>query len=334
MKKIKGKPIFLAFGLIFTATLVLLFTFAIPIRMHVDVEDLQFVFRETITYEDIQASAQIDTDATILYLLFNDRTEGGLLLTLHIAEYLQPIESGFVIDIHDVSTNETISTILVHQNLSLLYIHTTAFNDDIYFEGGFSFEERIGVLVLDLDAGNDYYTADHSALGKTHILGGNGDDNFDVGHGNYTIDCGQGNDTFYHRYDTGTARGVDNMLIVSGGEDNDAFSLGGPVDNIIDGGNGDDTITGNTGNDTLLGKRGNDIINGGFGNDIINGGSGNDTINGGNGDDTLLGREGNDVIEGDYGNDVLWGGPGSDSLYGGPGADTLVPETGDAVRSS
>ena len=131
----------------------------------------------------------------------------------------------------------------------------------------------------------------------------------------------------------------DDDLIVNGGPDQDAFSLGTAGANLNADDDVDLTFTGveevqllGQGEDDTLSAASDGVVGAGFsGGLIVGGGAGNDSITGGptgdlliGGDDSdfLLGLGGVDTILGGEGGDLLRGGALSDDLDGGPGGDT------------
>ena len=188
-------------------------------------------------------------------------------------------------------------------------------------------------------------------INKSHIIGTDGDDTFDVGH--YSNDffnlslithflAGDGDDLM------GGSERSDNLW---GGLGNDEI-LGYAGNDKIYGEQGNDRIFGAVGNDTILGGSGDDIIAGfttsddvkqtlstgetdndhlygGSGNDKLYGGLGNDYLDGGANDDLLLGEEGNDKLWGGSGNDEIQGNEGNDEVMGGSGEDRLFGQAGD-----
>lgn len=127
------------------------------------------------------------------------------------------------------------------------------------------------------------------------VIGGAGNEFFDVGAGQDSVSAQEGNDSIRGR----------------GGDD------------VIFGGDGDDRIAGNRGKDLLFGDFGDDTIFGGKQDDTVNGGRGRDEIRGGNGDDSLRGESGNDILYGGSGDDQIDGGSNRDRLLGRNGDDTL-----------
>jgi Ca2+-binding RTX toxin-like protein len=121
------------------------------------------------------------------------------------------------------------------------------------------------------------------------ILGHEGNDILDSGHGSDDILGGSGDD------------------IIRGHKGDDRIS-GGHGDDVIFGGAEDDKIHGGTGADELHGGVDVDIVSGGHGDDTITGGTHGDYLYGGYGEDTISGDEGDDHIEGNEGMDTIFGG--------------------------
>ena len=132
----------------------------------------------------------------------------------------------------------------------------------------------------------------------------------------------------------------DDDLIVNGGPDQDAFSLGTAganldADDDVDltftgveevqllGQEEDDTLSASGDGVVGAGFSGGLIVGGGAGNDSITGGPTGDLLIGGDDSDFLLGLGGVDVILGGAGGDLLRGGALSDDLDGGTGSDTV-----------
>lgn len=107
------------------------------------------------------------------------------------------------------------------------------------------------------------------------------------------------------------------------GEGDTDFIRGGNKDDLLDGGGGADVILGFGGNDTIQGRSKDDSISGGNGNDKIYGGLGLDYIYGDKDNDQIYGEDGNDYLYGGVGNDFILGGPGNDEIDGGPGIDAI-----------
>lgn len=204
-------------------------------------------------------------------------------------------------------------------------------------------------------AGNDTLFGDTDPLNLNDVLnsswlagddlmiGGNGDDTYNVNSINdvVTEGPGQGTDTVVSQLVNYTlTSNVEKLVlqendrtgVIVGGVPVVLINLGPPT--ALDGtGNAlDNTITGNSNGNILNGLDGADTINGNGGNDWLLGGIGNDVLDGGVGDDTLSGDVGNDTLSGGDGADVFYGSTGSDSMIGGVGNDTFyVDAAGDVV---
>ena len=199
----------------------------------------------------------------------------------------------------------------------------------------FSYQAPDGSSIVVLADGRN---GDDTLIGTSDVaatlIGGNGDDSFDLsatelvisffGFGSL-IDAGHGDDSILGGAGHDTVFGGDGYDTIQGGFGNDQ----------LDGGNGQDKIDGEIGDDTITGGMGDDSISGGIGDDWMNGKSGRDTMTGGPGDDSLLGGGGNDVLYGDgdkpeteIGDDTLRGQSGHDTLAGGGGGDTLSGGSG------
>jgi Ca2+-binding RTX toxin-like protein len=158
-------------------------------------------------------------------------------------------------------------------------------------------------LTFDGSAETDGRFVFHAGQGQLIATGGALDDSFTGGAGDDVLTGGAGNDTFV---DTGG----NNTL--SGGLDDDTFTVSGGGTNTINGDDGNDIINlAGTGSDTINGGDGNDTISvTGASSVAVNGGDGDDTlyffgtldpsdqVDGGTGDDTL-------VLNGNYGTSVI-----------------------------
>ncbi len=177
-----------------------------------------------------------------------------------------------------------------------------------------------------------YYGGIPDTGGHTTILGGPGNDYFEVVGTPAYVDGGAGSDRFdlmqtsIRTFDLNTFQNVENVVNVNGQR-----VIGTAAPNVITmlasdlfGFAQSTTIFGNGGNDTIIGSTFADQIDGGDGNDSIDGGGGNDTLLGGLGNDMLIGNSGNDKLYGGAGNDTLLGGPGRDRMYGEAGDDLFA----------
>ena len=157
-----------------------------------------------------------------------------------------------------------------------------------------------------------------AAFGNLHLLGGTGDDIFDVrfeATGLVHLNGDAGIDTVLEingqnlvidnngAYIPGTTevRIVNWMNVegvrVNGTPDADVIDASGFAgDTFVQARNGSDLVMTGLGNDTIFGGGDDDTLIGGPGNDSIRGGDGNDTITGGEGDDTLRGDDGTDRV--------------------------------------
>ena len=199
-------------------------------------------------------------------------------------------------------------------------------------------------------------SSDLSELERVHLIGGAGDNNFDVS--GYTqvaiIDGGGGNDTITARRDSDFHLSDWNLSIVSGGSFElfsieNAFLSG--IEGLIETAVGDNTfdvtfwtktatIQGGGGVDTVLSVNNTNftltdtsLTRSSFGSFTLDGierahltgGLGNNTIDssGFSGQAFLFGHEGNDNLIGGSGDDFLDGGKGIDTLTGNGGNDEL-----------
>lgn len=172
---------------------------------------------------------------------------------------------------------------------------------------------------IDAGAGND--TLNGAATGRHELIGGLGDDYYNVrGVGDVVVErAGGGTDTVSTAIDYTLPDFVENLRLGSGG----LTGIGNDLDNRIIGSADGDRIFGMGGDDTIQGLNGNDWISGGAGDDDLRGDAGNDTIYGDAGRDIITGGAGNDRIFGGDGNDRITGGDGADVMTGGEGKDTF-----------
>ncbi|MBJ6128213.1 M10 family metallopeptidase C-terminal domain-containing protein [Microvirga splendida] len=172
-----------------------------------------------------------------------------------------------------------------------------------------------GAVLMDLDAGDDFYNGIKGAAtggiiklgsGNDIALGGAGSEIFAAGLGDDYLNGGDGIDTAdYADATAGVTVDLSKIIAqaIGGGQGIDtliAFEnvTGSAFKDLITGNAADNTLTGGEGADTLDGGSGNDSLVGGHGNDSLQGGAGNDTLGGGDGDDTLEGGAGNDRLDG------------------------------------
>jgi hypothetical protein len=205
--------------------------------------------------------------------------------------------------------------------------------------------------------------AEFTALAKSTINGGTGQDTIFGTQKADTIDPGDLDDTVH-------AQDGNDTTIWNPGDDTDVMNGGDGVDTVIDVGGGVDetfeikpngervsaarinnpfnldiggteklTVQGNGGNDTITGANGLAglialTITGGDGNDTVTGGDGNDVVAGDAGNDTVLGARGNDDMAGGDGDDLLvWNpGEGTDKFEGGAGNDIAQDNGGAAAE--
>lgn len=158
------------------------------------------------------------------------------------------------------------------------------------------------------------------------LIGGAGDDTYDIQHMNVVIiedsDKG-GDDTIIARVDLTLPDNVENLTLdyalryptVAVQKEGAHIGVGNALDNIIQG---------NDLNNVLMGAGGDDVIRAGAGDDLVLGGTGHDFLRGDAGNDTLAGEEGNDVLNGGAGDDILIAGAGEDRLNGDDGLDIAL----------
>uniref|UniRef100_UPI0012922E04 type I secretion C-terminal target domain-containing protein n=1 Tax=Dechloromonas hortensis TaxID=337779 RepID=UPI0012922E04 len=148
--------------------------------------------------------------------------------------------------------------------------------------------EQGGLLVIDLDTGEYYYTPPVTVTTLTeNISFALTDRDGDAS----VIDATRGHLDLTITRDSGSES-------LTGTSANNTALTGSADDDIISGLAGNDTISGGDGNDWLSGGAGTDVLNGGNGNDKLDGGAGADTLVGGAGADTLIGGAGNDIMTG------------------------------------
>lgn len=191
--------------------------------------------------------------------------------------------------------------------------------------------------------------------GDDDMIGGNGNDIYNVNSLNDTVfeGAGQGTDEVRSQIvDYTLTTDVENLVlqeqdrvgmlvgglpvvVVSMGAPTAVNGTGNALDNVITGNSNANTLEGLGGADTLEGLDGADTLNGGNGNDTLRGGAGGDTLNGGANNDQLNGQGNNDVLDGGSGNDTVDGGSGNDTMSGGTGNDTfIVDAAGDTVSEN
>jgi Ca2+-binding RTX toxin-like protein len=171
-----------------------------------------------------------------------------------------------------------------------------------------------GADTLDGGAGNDTLIGSAAGAGPVTLIGGTGDDRYQLSNGDDVITelAGGGNDTielnFAGNYSLAALPSVEALVTLSTAG---ALLTGNDADNQISGNSGKDTLDGGLGNDLLEGFAGADSLRGGDDNDTLVGGAagtGFDTLVGGNGDDRYdIFQTGDTITE-------LAGG-GFDSLY-------------------
>lgn len=143
------------------------------------------------------------------------------------------------------------------------------------------------------------------------IVGGDGDDTFELDGTPGTLDGGLGVDTitsFNDRAlvadsaDADTLADVINPTLgvkvnLATGTLTDGFGNNGTFTSIenVGGSHLGDTLIGSTGANTLQGFDGDDVLKGGGGNDVLDGGAGQDRLDGGGGGDLMLGGGGSDT---------------------------------------
>ena len=174
----------------------------------------------------------------------------------------------------------------------------------------------------------DYYNNDFFDLSLiTHFLAGDGDDTMGGSERSDNLWGGLGNDEILGYAGNDKIYGEQGNDKIFGAVGNDTI-LGGSGDDIIVGFTASNNVkqtlsTGETDNDRLYGGSGNDELYGGLGNDYLDGGANNDILLGEEGNDKLWGGSGNDEVQGNEGNDELMGGDGEDRLFGQTGNDKL-----------
>ncbi|MEA2879412.1 MAG: large repetitive protein [Hyphomicrobiales bacterium] len=224
------------------------------------------------------------------------------------------------------------------------YLNTSSNGIYLYGDGDAGGQTMSGTVF------DDYFTDQYKFVAGSgdddHVLGGAGNDTFDMTAGNDIIDGGAGNDTLNGGADSDTLNGGAGSDTVSGGTGNDRIT--GTLDGVADTYNGDgndavNAITG-AGGDTIdysattngisvtLASGAATVIDDQAGTDTlggienVTGGSGDDIITGDNNANILIGGAGIDSLTGSGGADRLVGGAGADNLSGGVGADIFVYE--------
>ncbi|HEX8522819.1 MAG TPA: calcium-binding protein [Tepidisphaeraceae bacterium] len=197
--------------------------------------------------------------------------------------------------------------------------------------------------------GKDYfggYTGGAAANKSPTVLGGPGNDSFELAAAWGYTDGGSGADSMVGTstralgfVDLNQYRDVENAIGATGdviGNAQNNYITFAQMDNapsktlVANGNGGNDTIVGSEFNDSLSGGDGDDVISGAIGRDKIYGGEGNDALNGNGGDDRIYGGNGNDTLVGSGGRDALYGEAGGDLfMCRDKHIDTLVGGSGD-----
>ncbi len=213
-------------------------------------------------------------------------------------------------------------------------------------------------------AGTDSLSGMNAILGGSFndlLIGDTGDNHFDAGGGDDTIDGGAGWDILAYTNATGGVNVNIPSGTSSGAAGNDSFSgieavRGSEFADTLTGSDGDDDLQGRAGNDSIDGGSGNDTLHGGYGDNVMDGGAGWDilaytnatggvninmasgtsigaagsdtfagieALRGSEFADTLTGSDGDDDIQGRAGNDSIDGGAGNDTLHAGYGDDVM-----------
>ncbi len=217
-------------------------------------------------------------------------------------------------------------------------------DDSIYGQAGD--DEIYGMAGNDLLNGDDGEEESPDYVdGNDSISGGFGDDTILGGGGRDELSGDDGDDILSGGTDDQSYTLYQDLLLGGDGDDTLVGDTGGSVtaggNDYLVGGPGNDTLSAGAGDDVAYGDDateaatdGNDLFSGGNGNDLLYGAGGNDLIGGQYGDDTLTGGSGNDVLWAEWGDDVLYGGNGSDLLSGGDGEDVLHGGAGDDILLS
>ena len=192
------------------------------------------------------------------------------------------------------------------------------------------------------------------------LYGGEGNDTYLVGNGNWEVieNAGEGTDTIRSTSGFTLPENVENGVMLGTGND---IANGNALDNVITGNSGNNEFRESEGRDTLIGGAGDDTyrIYSILGNKtklVEVAGGGNDTviINGDYSGDFVLpdnienltadfysnsvvlhGNTGNNVLTGNYQADYLDGGAGADVMRGGGGNDTyVVDNVGDVIEEA
>ena len=218
------------------------------------------------------------------------------------------------------------------------------------------FSGNILGLVYDSDAGtvvSDWQDEDGVDFTSTAtfenfeaVIGGSGDDTFQVANDTIRLDGGAGTDqlsffglgagvTVDLDSTTDSFEGFEDLR----GTDEDDVLTGDGFDNVLSGERGKDVLYGGEGNDTLIGGRGSDAMYGGVGADTVSyADSGAVTVllnennlSGGRADgdtifsiENVIGSSSSDSIVGDGNANTLNGGGGNDVIDGGGGEDLLI----------
>lgn len=246
------------------------------------------------------------------------------------------------LDIYTYGGNDRIHLNLGGSRGGFNYVEAGSGNDrvDNIFEGG---------NLIYLGTGNDTYVSTGFSTAPNFwdkVLGGDGNDTFDVAtfHSDY---YGQnGNDYFFsvgfNNYFNG-GNGIDTISYETQDDDPDLYDLGiwidlskgfartfdtnyqeelRSIENAIGTGVADDIYGSNVKN-TLWGDAGADILDGRGGNDVLYGGDGWDDLYGG---------AGNDNLNGGRGYDLQWGGSGADTFIFTSIKDSVVGKNRDVIE--
>ncbi len=158
------------------------------------------------------------------------------------------------------------------------------------------------------------------------LVGGAGDDTYDIQHMNVVVReeaNNGGDDTIVARVDFILPDNVENLTLdyalryptFAVQKEGAHVGIGNALDNIIQG---------NELHNVLMGAGGDDVIRAGGGDDLVLGGTGHDFLRGDAGNDTLAGEDGNDVLNGGAGDDILIFDVGEDRLNGDAGLDIAL----------
>ena len=187
------------------------------------------------------------------------------------------------VQVNPIGSSKTGSTgIKVNANLNGVNTQTT-------------YSQSFTTINIFLQGGNDNVQLSNGLTINAVVSAGDGNDNLQLGDGNYTVTVGNGNDNV--QAGSGTS-------VVSLGNGNDNFQAGaGPY--IVTLGDGNDNVHLGDGNNTVTVGNGNDNVQVGNGNNVVVTGNGNDNFQAGNGDNLIAAGLGKHNVQVGNGSNIL-----------------------------